>query len=61
MKVSADPIARYAVVKLTPINDERMVRLNLLTVTNKKNELLRRLEERMQRQHNGRSLVTALQ
>ena len=43
MKVSSNLIAHYVRDKLTPPNEERMSRLNLLTVDNKKEEITKRL------------------
>ena len=50
MKVSTDPVAKYVGDRLIPINKERMGRLNLLSVNNKKDEITNRLEERLNRQ-----------
>ena len=61
MKVSGDPVAQYDGDRLTPANEERMGRLNLLSVNNKKDEIMKRLEEPLNRLNNGRSPVTALQ
>lgn len=49
MKVSTDPVAKYVGDRLIPINEERMGRLNLLSVNNK-DEITNRLEERLNRQ-----------
>ena len=49
MKVSTDPVAKYVGDRLIPINEERMGRLNLLSVNNK-DEITNRLEERINRQ-----------
>lgn len=43
MKVSSNLIAHYVRDKLTPPNEKRMSRLNLLTVDNKKEEITKRL------------------
>lgn len=60
MKTSTNHIAQHVGDGLTPTNEERLVRLNLLTTSIKKDEVMERLEQQIERQNIVKSLVTAM-
>ena len=60
MKTSTDKIARYTGNLITPLNDERLVKLNLQNMNNKKEAVMKQLETQIENQNNGKALVTMM-
>lgn len=60
MKVSTDPVARATADELEPLDEERLTRLNLINEPNMKEAHMKRLEEQLEKQNNGRAIVTAM-
>ena len=60
MKTSTDKIARYTGDLITPLNDQRLVRLNLQNINNKREAVMKHLETQIERQNNGKALMTMI-
>ena len=60
MKTSTDRIVRYTFDLITPLNDKRLVRLDLRN-NQKKEEVRKPLEKNIEFQNNGKALMTAIQ
>ena len=60
MKTSTDKIARYTGDLITPLNDERLVRLNLQNINNKRETVMKHLETQIERQNIGKALMTMI-
>ena len=61
MKTSTDRIVRYTGDLITPLNDERLVRLNLQDINKNKEKVLKQLEKNTENQNNGKALLTVIQ
>ena len=60
MKMSQDKISQSIGDKLEPTNTERLVRLGLQSIDNKKEEMMKRRAKTLEQQNNGRTLITML-
>ena len=54
MMISKDKTAQFTGEQLNPTNEERLTRLNLLQHSNKKDEMMKRYEQDLQKQNNGK-------
>lgn len=60
MKISKDKITQHTGDALTPITNKRLIRLDLQNPTNKREEVMKRLEDQLGCQNNEKALVTSL-
>ena len=60
IKISKDKIAQYTGDALTPMYKERLVFLELQNSTNKREEVIKTLENQLECQNIGKALVTPL-
>ena len=60
MMTSKDAAAQFTGEQLNPTNEERLIRLNLLQYTNKKEETMKRYEQDLEKQNNRKSRTTML-
>ena len=60
MKTSTDAIVQQTGDVLTPLNEERLMRLNLDKSSNKGEEAMKKLENQIKTQNNGKALLTAM-
>ena len=60
MKISKDKITKHTGDALTPITNKRLIRLDLQNPTNKREEVMKRLEDQLGCQNNEKALVTSL-
>ena len=60
MMTSKDAAAQFTGEQLNPTNEERLIRLNLLQYTNRKEEMMKRYEQDLEKQNNGKSRTMML-
>ena len=60
MKTSTDAIVQQTGDVLTPLNEERLMRLNLDKSSSKGEEAMKKLENQIETQNNGKALLTAM-
>ena len=58
--VSEDNAAQFAGERINPTNEERLIKLNLLQYGNKKEEIMKRYEQDIITQNNGRARLTMI-
>ena len=61
MKTSEDVIAQYTGDIITPLKEGRLRRLSLENINNKRKGAIKKLEEQVEHQNNGKTLTTAMQ